>query len=121
VRLLCNNRHLGPGLSDFSWYNIPKRGKIYQISIKYTKWPYNRPNGHKIEHLPLQIPPKFTQIRIFGFKMSSGNPDLGQALSDLATEQMPPPQKNVGNLFQDAKELCPGNLEYPKLHTYIQS
>jgi hypothetical protein len=35
-----------PGLPDFSWYNIPKRGKIYQITIKYTKWPYNRPNGH---------------------------------------------------------------------------
>jgi hypothetical protein len=24
------------GLPDFSWYNIPKRGKIHQITIKYT-------------------------------------------------------------------------------------
>jgi hypothetical protein len=33
------------GLPDFSWYNIPKRGKyiptyhkVYQIATKYTKW-----------------------------------------------------------------------------------
>jgi hypothetical protein len=32
---------LKPGLPDFSRYNIPKRGK-------YTKWPQNIPNGHKI-------------------------------------------------------------------------
>jgi hypothetical protein len=33
---------LRSGLPDFSWYNIPKRGKNYQndykITIKYTKW-----------------------------------------------------------------------------------
>jgi hypothetical protein len=29
--------YLQPGLPDFSLYNIPKRGKIYQIAIKYTK------------------------------------------------------------------------------------
>jgi hypothetical protein len=27
------------GLPDFYWYNIPKREQIYQIIIKYTKWP----------------------------------------------------------------------------------
>jgi hypothetical protein len=27
----------GAGLSDFSWYKIPKRGKIHQITTKYTK------------------------------------------------------------------------------------
>jgi hypothetical protein len=26
-------------LPDFSWYNIPKWGKIYQMTSKYTKWP----------------------------------------------------------------------------------
>jgi hypothetical protein len=37
----------------FSWYNIPKRGKIlkipqnYQITITYTTRPKNIPNGHK--------------------------------------------------------------------------
>jgi hypothetical protein len=40
---------LEPGLPDFSWHKITKRGKIYQ-------------------HLPLQDPPKFTQIWIFGLK-----------------------------------------------------
>jgi hypothetical protein len=36
------------GLPDFSCFNIPKRGKIYQITRKYTKWPENIPNGQKI-------------------------------------------------------------------------
>jgi hypothetical protein len=27
------------GLPDFSWSKIPKRGKIYQITTKYTKLP----------------------------------------------------------------------------------
>jgi hypothetical protein len=37
---------------------------------KYTKWPENIPNGHKIsQHFPLQDPPKFTQIGIFGLKI----------------------------------------------------
>jgi hypothetical protein len=27
------------GVPDFSWYNIPKRETMYQINIKYTKWP----------------------------------------------------------------------------------
>jgi hypothetical protein len=26
--------YLGPGLPDLSWYNIPKRGKMYQMAIK---------------------------------------------------------------------------------------
>jgi hypothetical protein len=28
----------GPGLPDFSWFNMPKRGEIYQITIIYTIW-----------------------------------------------------------------------------------
>jgi hypothetical protein len=51
------------GLPDFSRCNIPKRAKIYQITIKCTKCT-------KIyQHLPLQAPPKFTQIWIFGLKI----------------------------------------------------
>jgi hypothetical protein len=44
-------------LPDFYWYNIPKRGKIYQkteklktfikyvyqMAVKYSKWPLNKP------------------------------------------------------------------------------
>jgi hypothetical protein len=26
------------GLPDFSWYNIPEREKIYQMTINYTKY-----------------------------------------------------------------------------------
>jgi hypothetical protein len=29
----------GPGLPDFTWYNLPKREQKYQINTKYTKWP----------------------------------------------------------------------------------
>jgi hypothetical protein len=39
------------GLPDFPCYDIPKRGKIYQITIKYINWPQNIPFGHKIYHL----------------------------------------------------------------------
>jgi hypothetical protein len=48
------------------------------MTMKYTKWPWNIPNGHEIcipnghkiyQHLPLQKPPKFTQILIFGLKL----------------------------------------------------
>jgi hypothetical protein len=41
------------------------------MATKYTKWPKNRPKGHKIyQNLPLQEPPKFTQIGILGLKIS---------------------------------------------------
>jgi protoporphyrinogen oxidase len=35
------------GLPDLSWYNIPKREKINQITVKYSKMPQNIPNGRK--------------------------------------------------------------------------
>jgi hypothetical protein len=28
--------------------NIPNGHRIYQMATKYTKWPQNIPNGHKI-------------------------------------------------------------------------
>jgi hypothetical protein len=63
-----------PGLPDFSWYKIPKREKIYQISTNcpqnITKDRKMDQSVHKIyQHLPLQDPPKFTQIGIFGMKI----------------------------------------------------
>jgi hypothetical protein len=74
------------GLPDFSWYNTSKREKEYPITIKYTKWPQNIPNDHKInlcndhkmfQYFQLQDPPKLTQIGIFGLKkMPSGNPGI---------------------------------------------
>jgi hypothetical protein len=44
----------GAGLPDFSWYNIPKRGKTYQITIKYSKWPQNILTGSKIEQMAVK-------------------------------------------------------------------
>jgi hypothetical protein len=37
-----------PGLPDVSWYNIPKWEK-------YTKWPQNIPNGHKIYQMEAKL------------------------------------------------------------------
>jgi hypothetical protein len=76
-------RQLEPELPDISWYNIPKRGNIYQINIKYGKWPQNIPNSHKIGLMAinytnifhckaLQIDPNW----YFWFEnIPSGNPD----------------------------------------------
>jgi hypothetical protein len=56
-----------PGLPDCFMFRIPKQEKIYQMAIKYTNWPQNRPNGNIIyQRLPLQDPPKFTQIVFWG-------------------------------------------------------
>jgi hypothetical protein len=61
----------GPGLPDLSWCNIPKRGKMYQITIQYTKWPQYIPNGRKIG--PMAI--KYTNI--FHSKSFQVLPKLG--------------------------------------------
>jgi hypothetical protein len=79
------------GLPDFSWCNIPKRGKIYQMTIKYSVWPQNIQNDRKINKMavkqpfPLQGPPKYSQIGIFGMKIGipSGNPAAGNKTKPL--------------------------------------
>jgi hypothetical protein len=70
------------GLPDFSWYKIPKRKIIYQITTNYTKCPYNITKDRKIDlcvhriyqHLPLQDPPNFTQSWVFGLKQTIWQP-----------------------------------------------
>jgi hypothetical protein len=47
-----------------------KTGKIYQVAIKCTDWLQYGPNVNRIyKRLPLQDPPKFTQIGMFWFEM----------------------------------------------------
>jgi hypothetical protein len=46
------------GLPDFARNNKPKWGKIYQITITYTKCPHNIPNGNKINRMAI----KYTSI-----------------------------------------------------------
>jgi hypothetical protein len=54
-------------LPDISYYiQHPKRGKIYlitkkiyglniyQMAMKYTKWPWNIPNGHEIYQMAMK-------------------------------------------------------------------
>jgi hypothetical protein len=64
------------GLPDFSWCNIPKRGKIYQMTTKH---------GHIIYQIAVNIyklaiqfymqtfstprPPTFPQMEILGMKI----------------------------------------------------
>jgi hypothetical protein len=40
-----------PGLPDFSWYNLPQRGKIYQMNIKCSKWSKKLPNSRRLNRL----------------------------------------------------------------------
>jgi hypothetical protein len=51
----------GPVLPDFSWYNLPKRRKIYQITTKYIKWLHNIPTGCQIYQRAI----KYTSIFYF--------------------------------------------------------
>jgi hypothetical protein len=73
----------GPGLPDLSWYNIPKRGNMYQIA---TKRPLSIPNGCKIDRMYIKYAnlfhsktlQKFTQNLDFWFEnIPSGNSGLG--------------------------------------------
>jgi protoporphyrinogen oxidase len=50
----CGHVDSTSGLPDFSWYNIPKWEKIYQITIKYTKWTQYTPNGSKIDQMAVK-------------------------------------------------------------------
>jgi hypothetical protein len=46
-------------VARFSWYNIPKQGRMYQITIKLTNGKTIQ-NGHKIYlHFSFQGPPKY--------------------------------------------------------------
>jgi hypothetical protein len=41
------------GLPDFYWYNIPKEGKMYQITIKYSKGSQYIPNSRQMDKMAL--------------------------------------------------------------------
>jgi hypothetical protein len=43
------------GLPDFSWYNVPKLGKIYQMTTKLPKCPLNIQYGCKIFQMDKNI------------------------------------------------------------------
>jgi hypothetical protein len=71
VENICSDR-----VARFFWHtkngkNIPNEPKIYQITMKYTKWPQNRPKGQKIyQHFPFQDHRKFTRNLDFGLKIN---------------------------------------------------
>jgi hypothetical protein len=62
---------LTTGLPDFSWPNLPKRRKMYQMTIKFTKCPQNIPNYRKIYQMTI----KYTYI--FHCKTVQNLPKLG--------------------------------------------
>jgi hypothetical protein len=64
--------------------NIPNYHELYQVAIKYNKRPYNGPSVHKInQNLPLQNPPKFPQIWVFGLKTNH----LATLMSTIKSER----------------------------------
>jgi hypothetical protein len=89
VHLFCDDvRRLGSRVARLflvkntqTGENIPNYHELYKMSIKYNNRPKNGQVSikYRYQHLPLQVPPKFTQIGIFGLKicMPSGNP-VGQ-------------------------------------------
>jgi hypothetical protein len=54
--LTRNKNVFTAGLPDFSWYNIPKRGKIHQMTTYNTKWPKIYLMVGKLTKLPQNIP-----------------------------------------------------------------
>jgi hypothetical protein len=48
------NYYMGLWLPDFSFYNTPKRDKIYQMAIKYTNWLLNIPIGCKMYQMAVK-------------------------------------------------------------------
>jgi hypothetical protein len=87
-------------LPDFSWYNKPKREKIYQITMK---WPQNIPNSRKIDQMAICIihittssiarPSKIYPNRDFWFEnVPSGNPggeDFARETTNGSTTGLP--------------------------------
>jgi hypothetical protein len=62
------------GLPDSFLAQHTKTGKIYQITVEYTKWPQNILNGCKTDQMAVKYtnifnPPKISQIWIFGLKL----------------------------------------------------
>jgi hypothetical protein len=55
---MIENKNNTSVLPDFSWYNIPKWGKIYPMTPKYSQWPQNIPIGRIINQLSI----KYTNI-----------------------------------------------------------
>jgi hypothetical protein len=72
------------GLPDLSRYNKPKKRKIYQVTNKFQKWPYNLRNGHYICFLTFSIsrPSKIYPNWDFWFEnIPSDNPSPGGVVS----------------------------------------
>jgi hypothetical protein len=79
--LLTSKEQTWPGLPDFCWYNIPKRGNYT------TNMTQNTPTGHNIFELVIKIPNcykmqrnfytlLFPKIGTFCMHLASGNPEL---------------------------------------------
>jgi hypothetical protein len=62
-----------------------KSHKIYQMATKYTKWQYNRPNGHKMyKHLSIVRPTKvYPNWGCWFENMPSGNPAYTHSEANL--------------------------------------
>jgi hypothetical protein len=85
------------------------------MTIKYTNWPQSRTNGNKIyQRLPLQDPPKFTQLGIFGMKIYLHlattllmKTDKRVFLANLGPYSEPPPVAFTSQMQCDQVSMIP--------------
>jgi hypothetical protein len=59
VSFIINGAYGVAGLPDFSWYNLPKRGKIYQTTTQYTKMSIIYQMAVKLTKCPKNTPTSF--------------------------------------------------------------
>jgi hypothetical protein len=65
----------GPGLPDFSWYNVPKFGKNIPNDYKICQISVKVPNAHlKYQHLDFQAFQYFKNCLFWCTNIPSGNP-----------------------------------------------
>jgi hypothetical protein len=64
IARLCHYIHMGviknlspvsSRVTRFFLIQPTKKGKIYQMATKYTKWPQNIPNGRKIDQMAKNV------------------------------------------------------------------
>jgi hypothetical protein len=87
AEILFNKFCLLSRLPDYSWYNIPKREKLYQMTAKNAKWPQNIPKGSKtfrmtIKHTSILKPrpsKKYPKWNFWYQNVPSGNPAASES------------------------------------------
>jgi hypothetical protein len=92
------SRACAPEMPDFSLHNIPKRGKIYQICHKITKWPYAIENINQLFFIP-RPSNIYPNLEVWFENLQSGNPDVRQEGSWQISD-------NLSRLYETVSAEC---------------